>query len=331
MRPELLRNRLSLRAQKGNLTNCVIPAKRLPSVAGIQNLFPRYPGGNKRGGRSSSLRSKSPREKRGNLVASLRAKRSNLLLRLLPLIIPIMLQAQSTQTVDSRALFDQGNQYFQQENYQKAIESYSSILSRGDASAEVYFNLGNAYYKTGDLANAILNYERALKLKPRDQDIEHNLDLVNHRIVDRLEQPPMLFFWHWVNAIRGGLTAKEWGRLSVIGLWVAVAMTALAVFRRRGLFRRPIRYTAGILIVAWLCVFAMFVWKLQRDRIITNAIVTEQKVEVLSAPDETGTVLFDLHEGVKVQVLRNVPGWSEVSLPDPQKRGWLPSEAFEVI
>jgi hypothetical protein len=42
-------------------------------------------------------------------------------------------------------------------------------------------------------------------------------------------------------------------------------------------------------------------------------------------------VLFDLHEGVKVKVVREVPGWSEVSLADPKKRGWLPAEVFEVI
>jgi hypothetical protein len=232
---------------------------------------------------------------------------------------------------DSQSLFQQGNQYFQQENYREAIKSYTEIISQGQENAEVYFNLGNAYYKSGELGNAILNYERALRLKPRDEDIEHNLELANHRIVDRLEQPPMLFFWRWVNGIRDGLTAKEWGKWSIIGLWIALAATALAVFRRTGLFRTPIPYGAGILIAVWLCVFVVFLWKSQRDRATTHAIVMAEKVEVLSAPDQTGTALFDLHEGVKVRVLRNVPGWSEVSLPDPKKRGWLPTEAFEVI
>jgi len=263
--------------------------------------------------------------------SSLRAKRSNLLVGLLLLLVPARFQAQSNLAVDSRTLFEEGNQYFQQENYREAIKSYTEILSQGQESAEAYFNLGNAYYKTGDLGKAILNYERALRLKPRDQDIEHNLELANHRIVDRLEQPPILFFWRWVNAVRNGLTAKEWGKWSIIGLWVAIAVTALAVFRRRGLFRRPIRCAAGILIATWVCVFVLFLWKSQQDRVIQHAIVTAEKVEVLSAPDQTGTALFDLHEGVKVRVLRNVPGWSEISLPDPQKRGWLPAETFEVI
>ena len=232
---------------------------------------------------------------------------------------------------DSQALFEQGNRYFQDEEFRKAIETYTEILSQGEESVEVYFNLGNAYYKVGEPAKAIFNYERALRLRPRDQDILDNLALANHHIVDRVEQPPMLFFWFWVNSIRDGLTADEWGKRSIIGMWASLAITALWVFRRRGLFRRQIQSLSGILIVVWILIFAMFIWKSQRERTITHAIVMTEKVEVLSAPDETGTVLFDLHEGVKVRVIREVPGWSEISLPDPQKRGWLPTETFEII
>ena len=243
----------------------------------------------------------------------------------------IMVMWTVSSAVDSQELFEKGNQHFKNEEYRKAIDSYVSILDQDVESAEVYFNLGNAYYKAGEVARAILNYERALRLHPRDEDIKANLDLANHHIVDRVETPPMLFFWHWVNAIRDGMTAEEWGKWSVIGLWIAMAVIILAVFRRRGLFRRQIRWLAGLLMVAWICVFITFVWKIQRDRMMVYAVVMEEKIEVLSAPDETGTVLFDLHEGVKVRVLRQVPDWTEVALPDPSKKGWLPTEVFEII
>ena len=232
---------------------------------------------------------------------------------------------------DNLSLFEEGNRYFQAEDFKKAVESYTQILNQGLESPEIYFNLGNTYYKAGESALAILNYERALKLSPRDPDIQTNLNLVNRTIVDRVESPPMLFFWRWMNTIRDNLTTNEWGKWSIITLWIAVAGIALAVFRRRGLFRQPIRYFAGILIVVWVIFFVGYLWKSHYDSNTVQAIVITQKVEVLSAPDETGTVLFDLHEGVKIRVLRNVPGWSEISLPDPQKRGWLPKETFEII
>jgi tetratricopeptide (TPR) repeat protein len=232
---------------------------------------------------------------------------------------------------DIQSLFEQGNTQFKNEQYRDAIASYTQILDQGIENTQLYYNLGNAYYKSGEVAKAILNYERALRLSPRDSDIQANLDLANHHIVDRVETAPMLFFWHWVNAIRDGMTAEEWGKWSVIGLWVAMAVTILAIFRRRGLFRRQIRWLAGVLMIAWICIFAAMIWKVERDRIMVYAIVMEEKIEILGAPDETGTVLFDLHEGVKVRVLREVPGWTEIALPDPNKKGWLPTETFEII
>ena len=51
------------------------------------------------------------------------------------------------------------------ENYNIAIENYKQLLENGK-HADVYYNLGNSYYKMGDIARAILNYERALTLKP---------------------------------------------------------------------------------------------------------------------------------------------------------------------
>jgi tetratricopeptide (TPR) repeat protein len=232
---------------------------------------------------------------------------------------------------DNQSLFQEGNRHFQEEAYRDAIASYTQIIDQGVESPEIYFNLGNAYYKLGETADAILNYERALRLRPRDQDIKTNLNLVNHTIVDRVESPPMLFFWRWMNTIRDSMTANEWGKWCAIILWVGAAVTGLAIFRWRGLLRQPIRYLAGILTVVWVVFFVGYLWKFHHDLNSVQAIVTTQKVEVLSAPDETGTVLFDLHEGIKVRVIRSVPGWREISLPDPQKRGWLPSESFEII
>ena len=50
------------------------------------------------------------------------------------------------------------------------------ILRTGE-SADIYYNLGNSYYKIGDIAKAILNYERALILKPANKDIRSNLEI----------------------------------------------------------------------------------------------------------------------------------------------------------
>ncbi|HPR32608.1 MAG TPA: tetratricopeptide repeat protein, partial [Prolixibacteraceae bacterium] len=74
---------------------------------------------------------------------------------------------------------DQANRYYLSDDFARAIESYENLINQGYEPAALYYNLGNAHYKRGNLARAILNYERALLLAPNDEDIRFNLELVN--------------------------------------------------------------------------------------------------------------------------------------------------------
>ena len=64
---------------------------------------------------------------------------------------------------------DQGNKAYDQKHYKKAVEMYERALRDGESS-QLRYNLGNAYYRLNDRANAVINYERALKLDPSNSD-----------------------------------------------------------------------------------------------------------------------------------------------------------------
>ena len=57
----------------------------------------------------------------------------------------------------AQTAFDQGNKFYEKENYQAAISSYESVLASGKQSAELYFNLANSYYKLHKVAPAVYN------------------------------------------------------------------------------------------------------------------------------------------------------------------------------
>ena len=57
----------------------------------------------------------------------------------------------------------EGDSAYIKEDYAAAIQIYEALLKNGEA-ADVYYNLGNSYYKIGEIAKAVLNYERALLL-----------------------------------------------------------------------------------------------------------------------------------------------------------------------
>ena len=60
-------------------------------------------------------------------------------------------------------------------HYQQAIADYDSLI-KVQPTAELYYNLGNAHFRTDNITQAILAYERALQLKPGDNDILNELE-----------------------------------------------------------------------------------------------------------------------------------------------------------
>ena len=75
----------------------------------------------------------------------------------------------------NETLFNQATEAYNEGAYQKAVDNYLEILDNGQHSAELYYNLGNSYYKLNQIAPSIYYYEKALLLRPNDEEIKNNL------------------------------------------------------------------------------------------------------------------------------------------------------------
>ena len=73
------------------------------------------------------------------------------------------------------------NQLYNTGSYAEAAQVYEQLLSQGMTHSSLYYNLGNAFYVQGDLGRAILNYQRAARLDPRDPEIRANLALARNQ------------------------------------------------------------------------------------------------------------------------------------------------------
>ncbi|MFQ5335568.1 MAG: tetratricopeptide repeat protein, partial [Flavobacteriales bacterium] len=87
-------------------------------------------------------------------------------------------------------LFDEGNELYRKGAYEEAYQRFDSITHLGYESADLYYNMGNVAYKLGNNPLAILNYERAKKLKPADRDTYFNLGMANLKNIDKIEALP---------------------------------------------------------------------------------------------------------------------------------------------
>ncbi len=68
-----------------------------------------------------------------------------------------------------------GDVHLLQNDYDKAIESYSEAIQSGEESAEPYNNIGYALYRKGDIPGAVENFKKATQLNPDQGDILENL------------------------------------------------------------------------------------------------------------------------------------------------------------
>ena len=80
---------------------------------------------------------------------------------------------------NQQALFNTGNAYYRLNEYTLAEEAYKQAAElAGDLNQNALFNLGNAYYRAGDRQKAIESYKKAILSNPKDKEAIHNLQLV---------------------------------------------------------------------------------------------------------------------------------------------------------
>ena len=94
---------------------------------------------------------------------------------------------------DPDKLWDQANTAYINNDFPTAISLYETILSSGRQSGKLYYNLANAYFKEQEIGRAILNYNRALRLNPGNEDIRYNLQVAEKMTKDHIDAVPEFF------------------------------------------------------------------------------------------------------------------------------------------
>lgn len=224
----------------------------------------------------------------------------------------------------------EGDSAYIKNDFASAIQIYESLLQQGEVP-EIYYNLGNCYYKTDDIACAILNYERALLLSPGNADIRANLEIARSKTIDKVTPVPEIFFITWIKSLVNSQSSDAWARTGIVSFLLLLVSLAIFFFTQHIKWKK-IGFSAAILFLIVTVLSNLFAS--QQKSYLTNrndAIILSPSVTVRSTPSESGTSLFVLHEGRKVEIKDNsMREWKEIRLEDG-KVGWVPSSSIEVI
>lgn len=227
-------------------------------------------------------------------------------------------------------VFDQANQLYLNGEYSSAREEYQKIINSGFESPELYYNLGNTFYKLGQVPPAILYYEKALLLNPKDEDVLFNLDLANRLVVDKINPVNEFFLKKWIRAFAGIMKPDIWGLISLLSFGLLLA-SSLFVYATRGNRYRNLFLSGGALMMLVLVV-SLALGSIQHKLTVhpDSAIVFASSLTAKSSPDAGGTDLFVIHEGVKVKITDRVGTWIRIRLADGNE-AWIPEDSVEKI
>jgi tetratricopeptide (TPR) repeat protein len=246
------------------------------------------------------------------------------------LFIIVLLCTVTVQASQLNSYFEQGNVYFQNGQYQLAIDSYENAIKQREESAGLYYNLGNAYFKLDKIGRAILNYERAIRLSPRDPDILYNLQIAQLRVVDKIETPMPFFLFKLWNDFKRRVSTDQIANifLALYVLFMTVLLLRFVIQNQK--VERLLRTSFLPLAILVLTTGTILFFRARSDLRLKEGVILVDKIDVKSSPAQDATEVFALHEGVKVRVTDFSGKFVEIELPDG-KVGWVPNDVIELV
>jgi tetratricopeptide (TPR) repeat protein len=251
-------------------------------------------------------------------------------MRKIYLLLFLFLAVQISFASSDDELISKANQLYQSGNFDKAAQLYQQVVNDGYESPVLYYNLGNSYYRLGKIGYSILNYERASKLSPGDEDIAHNLALANSRIVDKIDTVPPFFLFKWWESLLAAFSISGWTYTSYFFYLLALISIGLFFFTKTPLQQKLSLYSAAGFILLLIFTASLLAIRMNRELNYKNGVVIEQAVNVKLSPDDKSADAFVLHEGLKVRMEDKVNDWVRIRLRDG-KVGWLPEKDLITI
>lgn len=246
-------------------------------------------------------------------------------------VLLLCASALNAQEFNSGEVWNSAVEAYSGGEYEEAFELWNSIAEQGLQSADLYYNLACASFKAGNVAGAVLFYERCLKLNPSHADAKANLEYSRQFLQDRIDEVPEFFLLTWVKKLENFLSADAWAVIALLlfALCCAFAVIFFVSSRRRAKIAFFASASVSLLLFLACLGFSLSLRAVATDN--SYAIVTSAVTVVRSSPDDySGTELFVLHEGTKTRIMEQVGDWSNIELSDG-RQGWVKKSNLENI
>jgi tetratricopeptide (TPR) repeat protein len=244
--------------------------------------------------------------------------------RLFSIILFCLLAGFAAATPNRR--FDEANRNFSAGEFGEAARIYQNILNTTGPSAAVLFNLGNCEQNLGKYGPAILAYERARLLAPRDPDLLANLARAREAaaVFEETGRFPRR------DAFFAYLSLNEWSWLlsgSVLLLGVLAVLFGILRIQKRPLVL-VLFATVGLAVCG--IVIAATALYLRKDERNLGVVLTASAAVRLS-PFEKAESIGTSGPGHIVHLLKASHGFYYVWIYGTELRGWMSDQDVSAI
>ena len=246
------------------------------------------------------------------------------------LILLLLATALNAAAQTPQQLMQRGNDAYAKGDFVAAAQAYNAVLDAGYESADLYYNLGNVYYRQGEYGLSILNYERALRLKPNFRDDKQNLDLADSKTEDQIAALPEIFLAQWAHSVVAWFSPTGWRICTLILLTLLGTAVVLFLLSRDYAWRKGALIGGIVTLVFLLLCIACTISASVRYNRHNQAIVTAPMAVVKSSPEENSIDKLVLHEGTKVNIEETLGEWHKIQIADGNN-GWLQTDEVTII
>lgn len=234
-------------------------------------------------------------------------------LLLIAVLLPQLAAAKS-----QNQLFQEANAAYSKNDFITAISIYESLISEHGYSPGVLYNLANSYAQAGYPGQAILNYERALRLEPGNSDIIANLEKVQSEHGLFTKQKSL------TAQLAHSLSMNQWGLLTLAAL-SAIALTILASVY----WKVPRRTVTSISISSAVALLLSVSCMIMLRQNWHSSIITTTSPLLISPFDGAATI-GTAQEGRRVFPQKYHGGYVYI-VSETGRTGWLPATDLEPV
>lgn len=238
-----------------------------------------------------------------------------------------LFSADYCRAADSSEYMNKGNGAYRAGNWELAVDFYAKA---GLSNADLFYNMGNAHFKKGEIGQAILYYNRAIRIKPRDEDIKANLEYARFLRMDKIKPPEVSWPLRLITTPYRNLSVNEHALLSLALFTVLMLLLSVLVGLREGTVRAKLKNAAAVVFICLSIQIFVTGLKTWSENVVARGVVVEKNVSAFSAPSSDSEKIFELHDGVELRLDRMENGFVLAALPSGWN-GWIPVSSVEKI